>query len=285
MDDYKRAGDVITKMFENFGKEVERKPAICEKHGEYEAVTTIGISGRPWDYGCPECSREDEEAYQRKEKEREAKDQREREAEAERERIRKIRAMGIEPAYDNSTLSSFVAETQEQKHNAERVQNLIDGAVKKLIMLGPNGTGKTHLACAAVMTMGGKIMTMYEISAEIRSSYRGDGEDELSILDRLSRYPLLVIDEIGRTKGSETEANWLSYIIDKRHVRGLPIILISNKHALKHCEKKGCNNCIENYFGEDVMSRLHQDGALLRFSGNDYRKMAGKTGKPVSKIA
>ena len=120
---------------------------------------------------------------------------------------------------------------------------------------------------------------MYEISARIRASYvSGAKETELDIVDELARLPILVIDEIGRTKGSDAETNWLSYIIDKRHVRHLPIILISNKHLNKTCEyrntqQKGCKDCLENYISEDIMSRLSEDGYLVTFKEGDYRKI------------
>jgi DNA replication protein DnaC len=95
-------------------------------------------------------------------------------------------------------------------------------------------------------------------------------------VNELARLPLLAIDEIGRTKGGDAEANWLSYIIDKRHVRGLPLILISNKHAHSDCpnqsEDKVCADCLEYYIGEDIMSRLCDGGVMLKFSGADYRK-------------
>jgi DNA replication protein DnaC len=181
--------------------------------------------------------------------------------------------MNIEPAFYDVTLGNFIADTPELEHNLARVRDLIEGRIQKTVMIGKNGTGKTHLACAALHILGGRIMTMYEISTAIRASYTPMAtKTELDIVDELARLPLLVIDEIGRTKGGDAEQNWLSYLIDKRHNRGLPLILISNKHTRKTCESNGCADCLENYIGEDIMSRLNQGGALLKFSGEDYRK-------------
>ena len=83
---------------------------------------------------------------------------------------------------------------------------------------------------------------------------------------------MLAIDEIGRTKGSDAETNWLSYIVDKRNSRGLPLVLISNKHTRKTCSDGGCQNCLENYISEDIMSRLSEDGHLVTMCGEDYRR-------------
>lgn len=260
--------------------------ALCEKHGEYkperlhvDAVWSISepkVILRPaydLESGCPACIAEDEAAAEARKAELEADIQRKRREETEHARLQRFAAMNIEPAYYEATLDSFEAPTPELQHNLARVRDLVGGKVQKIVMLGKNGTGKTHLACAAVQALGGRILSMYEISTTIRASYTNRADQtELEIVDELARLPLLVIDEIGRTKGSDTEANWLSYIIDKRHVRGLPLILISNKHARADCPGKGCTDCLENYIGEDIMSRLCEGGALLKFSGEDFRK-------------
>jgi DNA replication protein DnaC len=242
----------------------------CEKHGDYEErrIAALPYAGPAFDLveGCPLCAKEAVE--------REAAE--ERRAAEERKRAR-LEAMNIEPAYFGASFDNFEASTPELAHNLERVRDLVEGRIQKVVMLGKNGTGKTHLACAALKVLGGKIMSMYEISTTIRASYTAIAtRTELEIVNELARLPLLAIDEIGRTKGGDAEANWLSYIIDKRHVRGLPLILISNKHAQKDCERGGCSDCLENYIGEDIMSRLCEGGALLKFTGNDYRKQSRK---------
>jgi DNA replication protein DnaC len=238
----------------------------CAQHGEYDLIP--GLEGRMVDFGCPVCAED-----------RIAKHDAKAQEEYDRSRIAKLREMNIEPAYFNVTFDNFKTETPELDNNKSRVRSMVDGRVGKIIMTGKNGTGKTHLAIAALKILTGRIMTMYEISTTIRASYTQlASKTELAIVDELARYPLFVIDEIGRTKGGESEANWLSYIIDKRHTRGLPLILISNKHTRKDCTVKsaqgeqGCPNCLENYVGEDIMSRLSEGGVLLRFTGEDYRR-------------
>ena len=181
--------------------------------------------------------------------------------------------MNIEPEYWCATLDTYQADTPEQIKAVQTVKRLIAGEIQQIVMTGSNGTGKTHLAIAAVKELKGKIYTMYEITTRIRQSYtaRAD-ETELEIVDELARLPMLAIDEVGRTKGSDAELNWLSYIIDKRHTRGLPTIIISNKHVRKHCPTKGCPDCLENYLSGDVMSRLTDNGVLLQFGWADWRK-------------
>ena len=73
----------------------------------------------------------------------------------------------------------------------------------KLVLLGSNGTGKTHLAVGIVRVLGGAIYSMYEITTRIRASYvSGAKETELKIVDELASLPMLAIDEIGTHEGS-----------------------------------------------------------------------------------
>ena len=235
----------------------------CEKHKiEYEEKKIILPGGMILFSRCPECEKDLELEFAREMDE--ADEQAKKQA---------IVAMNIEPEFFDATLDTYQADTPEQVKAVQTVMRLISGEIQQIVMTGSNGTGKTHLAIAAVKELKGKIYTMYEITTRIRQSYspRAD-ETELEIVGELARLPMLAIDEVGRTKGSDAELNWLSYIIDKRHTRGLPTIIISNKHVRKYCPTNGCPDCLENYLSGDVMSRLTDNGVLLQFGWADWRK-------------
>ena len=235
----------------------------CEKHGINYEQNEIELFGRKILGGmCPTCEIEYEEETRKAENERQ-----------EQGKIDQYRRSNIEPLYFDASFDSFKADTPELEKAKSAVQKLVSERKGKIVMLGNNGTGKTHLAVCAVKEIGGKILTMYEISTRIRATYSSKAkEDELEVTDDLARLKMLVIDEIGRTKGSDAEENWLSYIIDKRNSRKLPLILISNKHTRKSCTENGCKDCLENYLSEDILSRLCVDGKILNFSGEDWRK-------------
>jgi DNA replication protein DnaC len=234
----------------------------CDKHGDYEAIQTE-VLGSIMESSCPGCL-EDFEA-----KESEAGKKAE-EAQA----IERAKAMNLRPAYYNATFDNFDAYNQSLTEAKDMTIKLVRGDILSLLFLGPVGVGKTHLDAAALNAKrAGWYSTMYEVSATIRASYSARSEKtELEIVNGLASVPLLVIDEIGRTKGSETELNWLSYIIDRRSASGLPIILSSNKHISCDCKNGGCPDCIDNYFGEDIISRLQEHGSIIRFEGEDYRR-------------
>ena len=118
----------------------------------------------------------------------------------------------------------------------------------------------------------GKIYTMYEISTMIRQSYTMKAEKtELEIVNELASVPLLVIDEVGRVTGSNFNNNWQSYVLDKRHTRGLKTVYLGNGHLRENCSKKGCEKCFENSMDGDVISRLRQDSKIINIFGIDYR--------------
>ena len=190
--------------------------AHCEKHGDYNEQTAdvFGIALRT---GCPACDKEREEIeYQ--EGVRQAQ-------EAERERLE---SLNIEPMYFGSNARQpSLPGSPEQERALSYAQAMVKDRAGKLVLLGSNGTGKTHLAVGIVRVLGGAIYSMYEITTRIRASYvSGAKENELQIVDELARIPMLQSTRSGEQ--SDAETNWLSYICDKRHTRGLPLMLISN---------------------------------------------------------
>jgi len=68
--------------------------------------------------------------------------------------------------------------------------------------------------------------------------------------------------------------------VNKRHENMLPLVLMSNRHMKDDCPvctEKGCKKCLENFFDDDVISRITEDGEIMKFTGGDYRlKIRGR---------
>lgn len=237
---------------------------ICAKHGRYIAHISE-IMGNVFESGCPECDKELNIIEKDKENEKEQEDT-----------VRRYKAMNIEKEFYDATFENYIAETQNEKHALAAMQKIVAERKGKIILLGRNGSGKTHLMSVAVKTLGGYLYSMYEISTMIRQSYTTMAkESELDIVNRLASCPMLAIDEIGRTKGSETEQNWLSYIVDKRHVRGLPFAMASNKMLKRLIPASEKEKLIpfEAYVDSDILSRFQQDTEIITmFDSKDYRR-------------
>jgi DNA replication protein DnaC len=238
----------------------------CEKHGPYQAgVSIIGFLGDKKIYTrCPHCAKEE---------------QAEREAhEAETKRRRQLawfKAMNIgEKDYDTS-FETFDPYTDELQKHLQTARTFAKHPEGKLVMLGNNGTGKDHLAVSVLKKTGGLIYTAFELFERLRCSYDGGEHKEWEFLEKLCRTSLLVIDELGRTKGSEWELNCLSHVVNKRHENLRPMIFITNKHFRRDCSRQGCSDCLQNYIGDDIISRIAEDGIIMKFTGEDYRYKQG----------
>ncbi len=138
-----------------------------------------------------------------------------------------------------------------------------------LILCGNPGTGKNHLASAiarAVLSMGRSVLlaTAYEIIARIRQTWqRGIGNStELEVIRGFAEVGLLIIDEVGKTFGSDGERVHLFEVIDHRSRDLKPTIILSNEGV----------EGVEEYLGPAAFDRLCQNGDLLLFDWQSYRR-------------
>lgn len=240
----------------------------CEKHGEVRITAMKDRNGKLIEGCCPIC-----------EKEKEAEEKRLADERAEKERIRRYAEANIEPEFYEKTIDDYKPQTAKQGEFKNAVKTLVERKAGKLIVLGGNGTGKSMLGAMGVKSMGGVIYTMFQLSLKIRSLGKND-MTEWQFANSLIDAPLLVIDEVGRSKGSEFELNLLSYILDKRHTRNKPFMILSNTHFSRDCPhgEKGCERCFERFFDNDLLSRFRQDGKFIEFEKDapDWRNPQNK---------
>ena len=236
---------------------------FCNKHGPFESkqmtlpiFASLTISCETM---CPEC-----------EKEREREDEEEERIARERLRTRRLMAMGIEPEHFDAKLDNYVPENKSEELALQACRDIEKGVIKKLLLLGPNGVGKTHLGCALAIKFKGVRITAFELSARIRQGYN-EGKTDIDVLDSLLKKPLIVLDEVGRSKGSESELNWMSYLIDKAHTRNIRLVIISNRELARNLPKEKKQDAIELFLGNDSISRLRQDSRIVEINGRDRR--------------
>jgi DNA replication protein DnaC len=267
-ENVKSIGEIMREK--NFYEEMPAEMCFCPKHGEYIGAPLIfrfGNEKKVLSPPCLKCEKEEQEKEERQIKE-------DKRIAAELEKAAEIgflTKMNIGKIFWNEDFDTFNPYTPELKQNLDICASFAkDHQGRMLIMLGKNGNGKDHLAASILKKIGGYIYTFFEIELMIKDCYSPKAnESETEVYKRLWEAPLLVINEIGRHKAnSEWSLNFFSNIIDKRYQNILPTILISNKHLKDDCN---CPDCLHHFLGNDILSRVIENGEILHFNEDDYR--------------
>lgn len=150
------------------------------------------------------------------------------------------------------------------------VRRLADGKDGGLI-LGPNGIGKTRLAWAlARHWMEAEDFCTVEVrsTADILSEVKSTGGDwRETIRRRYGKCSHLVLDEVDKVRGSESDAELLLALIDERYQWMRQTVAMGNARTAEE---------MVGLIGNSIYSRLTGDGsALYKLSGEDKRRRQG----------
>lgn len=214
----------------NNATELDEVPADCHKHGPY-------IKRRRTKYFwmfCPKC-------YEEQEAEREAIHRKE---VAEREnalRLGRLERSGLKGTrFEGASFENFRADTKEQRAVVAACEAYAQAVQPDygagLILVGPPGTGKSHLLSAIVhhvieqRKLSAAVVTSRDVLRRLRATWQRDARESESdvlaaLIDDLS---VLALDEVGVGFGSEGEQVQLLDLIDGRYKRRRPTLIASN---------------------------------------------------------
>lgn len=133
------------------------------------------------------------------------------------------------------TLDSFHFKTKKSI-NAAQIQALADDIgwtkqAKNIVLFGPSGVGKSHLACAIGYRLIEQGVRVLFTPATLLVQRLQKAKQELKLaeaLSKLARIPVLILDDIGYVKKNELETSVLFELIADRYESN-SLIITSNQ--------------------------------------------------------
>ncbi|HSP17268.1 MAG TPA: ATP-binding protein [Thermoanaerobaculia bacterium] len=197
-----------------------------------------------------------------------------------RRRQRMISA-SIPKRYAHCTLDTFIERATDLKNAKTRVQQFVDlwpstEEGKGLLLIGPCGVGKTHLAAAALIEVirsgkPGRLLfrNFQDLIQEIQASFDSDQVPSKSELLRpLLEADLLVLDELGSQKPTTFVQEILYYVINTRYNEERTTIFTTNYPE----SSEGKEETLTDRIGARLRSRLYEMATRVPMSGTDYRR-------------
>ncbi|HXZ13853.1 MAG TPA: ATP-binding protein [Candidatus Sulfotelmatobacter sp.] len=158
-----------------------------------------------------------------------------------------------------------------------------------LLLMGPCGVGKTHLAVAALKEIilrghNGLFYDYRELLKEIQDSYNPESQaTEMSVLEPVLTAELFLLDDLGSSKPSPWALETVGHILNTRYNEKRFTIITTNyvdaeSRKLLDSEQKR-EETLEDRVGRRIRSRLYEMCRTVEVSAPDYRKVIRNAGR------
>lgn len=193
----------------------------------------------------------------------------------------RLESAGIPQRYRDCTLENFSDNTVSLTSARARAREFVDSypAVDAgLLLVGPSGRGKTHLACAilselvATKGVGGLYVDFSDLLMKIQTSFRPDADaSKESVLTPYAEAEVLVLDELGASKPHPWVLDVLYSLLNSRYNRKKLTVATSNFED-EVDPSSGEREKLEDRIGYRLRSRLYEMCLLVPLKGGDFRK-------------
>ena len=193
------------------------------------------------------------------------------------------------PRYKDCGLANYETEGAQRGVAAAKIaaeQFVVNYPLDKtgLLLIGPSGAGKTHLAAAIlkqlIITKG--IACLFcdyrELLKEIQNSYNPSVQvTELDLLRPVFQAEVLVLDDLGAVKPTEWVWDMVSVILNTRYNENLTTIITSNfmdgpAAGVSGPRAAAREETLGDRIGERMRSRLFEMCRVVNVNAPDYRQ-------------
>jgi DNA replication protein DnaC len=157
-----------------------------------------------------------------------------------------------------------------------------------LMLMGPCGTGKTHLAVSALKLIvlrghNGLFYDYRELLKEIQDSYNAESQStELTVLEPVLKAELLVLDDVGSSKPSAWALETVGHVLNTRYNEKRVTVLTTNyldadpaanaSPRVAGMRSPTIEDTLTERVGTRIRSRLYEMCRTIEISAPDYRK-------------
>ena len=187
---------------------------------------------------------------------------------------------------------------QQAKLSAQSfVRDYPGGSEKGLLLLGPSGVGKTHLAVAALKELiqrghAGLFCDYRELLKEIQASYNPASEStEMRILEPVRTVEILVLDDLGASKPSDWVRDIVGIVLNARYNENRTTIITTNyldnpvsageatRLPTGKLVPAAREDSLEQRIGSRMRSRLYEMCRTVEIFAPDFRREKTQAGR------
>ena len=183
-----------------------------------KGIALMGKNKHPVECCCQRMEREKQEALINRQKHSDL--------------VRRLKAEGFsDPSMLDWTFENDNGRSPQMHHAYRYVEQWQTMRTENLGLLlwGGVGTGKSFLAgCIANALMEQEVPVQMTNFARILNELNGSLSGRNDVVDRLCRYPLLIIDDFGMERGTEYALEQIYNIVDSRYHSRKPLIVTTN---------------------------------------------------------
>jgi DNA replication protein DnaC len=166
------------------------------------------------------------------------------EAEWKEKRRQQLRAMSNLDAFRQQTFVSFNTRISGVKDAYDAAKDFVENQIGWLVLIGPNGCGKTHLAAAIANQMLDRgAVVLFEAVPDLLDHLRAafaptSTEIYDQLFSKMREAELLILDDLGAQQSSPWANEKLFQLLNYRYNLSLPTIITANPKGMQGVDER-----------------------------------------------